>query len=215
MHSFGIISFEQQSRFLEMNRECQRLLDSGNLNNRVCFSLLDDAIDSSGLAGKSKVVMYDIRQFSASSGTFPPGHNEVEAYLNRVDVRRALHVQLDPAKLRFAECADAPYEALAHQDGLGISRELEKVLDYHRHDEYRSKIRVLVFSGQYDIICNHLGSSKVLRSLNWTRHAEWRTAPTGIYTVDGRVAGYVKREDNLASLIGECVLYIIHCDSSC
>ena len=52
--------------------------------------------------------MYDIRKY-LPSGTFPLGHRDVEAYLNRADVREAIHA-VETAKHVYSECADPPYE---------------------------------------------------------------------------------------------------------
>jgi hypothetical protein len=64
-------------------------------------------------------------------------------------VRKAVHAEESP--LKFVECADPPFDALAHQDGKGSMPELATVLN--------AGIRVLVFSGQFDLICNHIGTN--------------------------------------------------------
>ena len=64
-------------------------------------------------------------------------------YLNRPDVRTALHA-LGNGRNKFEECADPPYNALAHQDGLSAAPALAHILD--------KGMRVLVYSGQYDMV---------------------------------------------------------------
>lgn len=114
--------------------------------------------------------MYDARELSKGSRPYPPGHEEVEKYLNRKDVRSALHASETPQA--FKECTDPPYNALAHQDGKGVTNELAFVLD--------SKIPVLLFSGQFDVICNHLGTEKLLNRLKWSGREAWLKASTGV-----------------------------------
>ena len=36
------------------------------------------------------------------------------------------------------------------------------------------------YSGQYDIICNHMGTEAVLRALNWAHGAEWTRTYTSL-----------------------------------
>lgn len=71
--------------------------------------------------------MYDIRKYVLRTQKFPTCHEDVERYLNRDDIRKAIH-SLELSQLRFAECADSPYNTLAHQDGRSALPEVETVL---------------------------------------------------------------------------------------
>jgi len=193
VHSFGLISHEQRNRLLEQSEKCKQHLAAGRMSQQICFKLLDDVIAASTTGNAHKVLMYDIRKYVSNTGVFPPGHGDVEVYLNREDVRIAIHA-VTPSQHRYMECADPPYNALAHQDGKGVLPELQDVLNQN--------IRVLVFSGQYDIICNHVGVEKALRRVEWRHREGWLTASTGIFLSSGQVAGYVKVHQNLMSLIG-------------
>lgn len=51
----------------------------------------------------------------------------MEKYLNKKDVRMAIHATSCP--LQFKECTDPPYNALKHQDGLGVTKEVTVLLD--------------------------------------------------------------------------------------
>ena len=75
---------------------------------------------------------------------FPPGHEAVESYMNRRDVRIALHATESPQP--FVECADPPYNALSHQDGKGVTNELAYILE--------SGMRLLVYSGNFVSVFN-------------------------------------------------------------
>jgi len=131
-----------------------------------------------------------VRETSRSS-TYPPGHEEVERYLNRKDVRQALHATATPHA--YKECADPPYYALAHQDGKPAVEELTYVLNSNK--------RVLLFSGQFDIICNHLGTEKMLNKLRWNGRDQWLKASTRAWVVDNSPAGYVRTAANLQNLV--------------
>jgi carboxypeptidase C (cathepsin A) len=54
-HGMGLITQGQKNRLKEVNRECKNQLKMGNYNQKSCFSLLDDVVDSSSLAGSHKV----------------------------------------------------------------------------------------------------------------------------------------------------------------
>ena len=111
--------------------------------------------------------------------------------MNRGDVRRALHVE--ESTQRFKECADPPFDALSHQDGKGATEELAYVLE--------AGIRVLVYSGQYDLICNHLGTETALRELQWSGKDTWGKAHPGVWQVKHQPAGYSRQYRNLQFLV--------------
>eukprot|EP00980_Cylindrotheca_fusiformis_P024035 scaffold11425_cov39-Cylindrotheca_fusiformis.AAC.1 len=63
---------------------------------------------------------------------FPKGHKDVEAYLgglgtqpfagNFQDVLKSIHsLPSYESGQQYEECTDPPYEALKHQDGLGVT----------------------------------------------------------------------------------------------
>ncbi|CAM9145038.1 unnamed protein product, partial [Ectocarpus fasciculatus] len=191
-HGMGFITKDQKNELKVKERLCQDALKNGRYRDRNCFALLDDVIDSSGGNRKfSMASMYDSRIFSKRN-VFPPGKDKVEAYLNRAEVRKALHVA--PGIQKFQECTDPPYHALAQHDGAGVVKELQDLLD--------KKIKVLMFSGQYDIICNHVGTEKVLSLLNWSGSNGWAIARNVAWSTDGQnPAGYIKAFQNLQFLV--------------
>lgn len=190
-HGLGMINQGQTNRLKEMDHECKKFLKEGKYNQRVCFSLLDEVIDSSSLVGNHKVLMYDARKYMLHTNIFPPGHDAVETYLNRPDVRSAIHAETTPHK--YVECADPPFNALSHQDGKGVVAELTAILN--------SGLRVFIYIGQYDIICQHLGVEKMLSSLSWQGSDGWLKAQPGIWMYEKSPAGYYKKYNNLESLL--------------
>ena len=194
-HGLGFITQTQKNKLKESEKQCRTFLKQGRYNQKICFNLLDDIIDGSTVAGNEKVLMYDARRTVHNTRTFPPGKDGVEEYLNRKEVRSALHASSTPQK--YVECADPPFYALSHQDGKGISNELAALLN--------SEIRVLVYSGQYDIVCNHLGSEKVLDSLQWTGTEGWLKTQPSVWIVNKKPAGHLKTYKNLQSLLGKAI----------
>lgn len=192
-HGLGIINRGQVNRLKEQERQCRQLLQDGKLNNKVCMNLLDDVIEASSVHNGAKVIMYDTRQYAQNANAFPPGHDVVETYLNRADVRRAIHATRTPQ--RYVECADPPYFALSHQDGKGVTEELAYLLD--------RGLPVLIYLGQYDLICNHMNMEKVLDGLWWTGRNDWLAAQPGVWMQGNRPVGYIRRYKNLQSLLGK------------
>ena len=57
-------------------------------------------------------------------------------------------------------CIDDRFHALTQQDGLPATSQLVHVLE--------TGMRVLLFSVQFDVICNRLGTEKFLAKLEWS-----------------------------------------------
>lgn len=201
MHALGALSLGQKYHMKQREKSCQALIKKGTLRSDVCLSLLDDVLASTGNAATGKIIMYDAR-ISSRTHSYPPGHEEVESYLNRKDVRSALHV-IAPQK--YQECTDPPYFALAHQDAKGVTTELTYLLNL--------EMPILLFSGQFDVICNHLGTEKMLNKLVWNGRADWLRSTAGecdfliflnfagVWAVDNSPAGFIRTAKNLKFLI--------------
>lgn len=195
-HGLGLLTHGQVHKLKEQDHKCRKLLRHGTLNSNVCISMLDHVMDATSVPGHNRLLMYDVRKFLPNPTIFPPGHENLEAYFNRRDVRQALHVTETPH--RFQECTDPPYFALAHQDGKGVMPEIRQILE--------SGIEMLVFNGQYDLICNHLNIEAALDMFNWTGQGEWVRNRPGIWSVNKKPAGYIRKAQNLQSLLG--ILYV-------
>lgn len=190
-HSLALISNGQKNYLLDQRSKCQMMLRTGKLSQSICYKLLDDVIDASTVKGMPKVLMYDARKYVHSTNEFPPGKREVERYMNKPEVKRAIHADESPQ--RFVECADPPFDALAHQDGKGAMAELATVLN--------AGVRVLVYSGQYDLICNHIGTETALNELNWEGQEQWANTKPGVWLVGQKPAGYARSYRNLQSVV--------------
>lgn len=190
-HSIGLISAQQKNSLKKMEQSCVSNLKAGRLKTKVCFDLLDDVVESSGMAQATRVSMYDSRDFTKLPNPFPPNHEFVEQYMNRKDVKIALNLGNPPQV--FRECQDSPYNALSHQDGKSIMKEISQLLN--------SGMRILFYSGQYDLICNHLGNEKALDELDWRGRDQWLSVRPQLYTVKARTTGYMKSYQNLLFLL--------------
>lgn len=196
---------------------CRQRLLAGDYTPSVCFSLLNTVVASSlGSGSGYKVSTYDARLIEARNGprNFPPGHHVVETYLGgwelkfdtgtldkgiKTAVLKAIHATAaTDAGQRFAECTDPPYDALEHQDGLGVVPDVVEVL------EHRDGVRLLFFNGMEDLICNHVGNERWIESMEWKHRLDWIRATRYAWRAEteeeGRVSGYMKEYENLMFL---------------
>jgi len=212
-YGFGLIDLGQKAHLDTLEMECQANLAAGNLNSRVCFNLIDHiTAQSHGSGAATKALSYDVTKYeSPGARSFPPGHKLLDAYLgptpppingvwdaNLDAVLTAIHATetYEVTGQRYVGCADPPYAALVHQDGLGVTRETGRVLDHP------DGVRLLFFNGMNDLVCNHVRNEVVLRKLRWSGAEEWSLAPRYAWHVqlDRPPAGFVQEMGNLLFL---------------
>ena len=219
-YGHGLIDLAQLYALDAKEDACQRALDRKQYTSGVCFDLLDEVVGQSyGMSSQYKVSQYDVRRSEHKRGErdFPPGYKVTETYLGgwplpsgepgtlnpsiQQAVLEALHATAAiEAGQRYQECTDPPYEALAHQDGLGVVDDVVAVLNHP------SEPRLLFFNGIQDLICNHVGNEKALEYMPWAHQAEWMAASryawvaTDRPTAEKPVAGYMREFRNLMYL---------------
>ena len=209
-YGMGLINLAQKAHLDEQETQCQRLLSTGVLNSPMCFALLDTIVDQShGAVSPTHVSMYDATKVErkGDSRVFPKYHDVVESYLGsrpppsgtfhttRDEVLRSIHAtETIDVNQPYKECADPPYEALKHQDGLGVVPQIARLLE--------NNIRLLFYNGMNDLVCNHVGTEKALINLPWSQAENWSLAPRFTWSLnkDSPPAAYVHEYQNLTFL---------------
>jgi carboxypeptidase C (cathepsin A) len=126
--------------------------------------------------------VYDIRQPSADP--FPP--STYVGYLQTPSVQKAIG-----ASTKYSECPSAPYNKFKStgDDARSLLATLSRVV--------QSGIRVVVWAGDADWICNWYGSAAVVDAIDYSGKAQFQsTALTG-YNVNGVEGGQFKTVGNL------------------
>jgi carboxypeptidase C (cathepsin A) len=136
--------------------------------------------------------VYDIRLYldNCNDMNWPNGVEHIRKYLNRKEVREAIHAQHDPTC--FEDCSDAVGNSLYGDNNLASIDVLVELLN--------NDIRVLLYNGQFDYICNHLGTEMALENLNWAYLQEYKENGRYTWLVDKKIAGYSKSARNLTFL---------------
>jgi carboxypeptidase D len=208
-YGFGMIGKAQQRALAEEEEICRDKLRNGEYRSEVCFSLLDTILDNSqGKSSKYVVSQYDQRKWEVKNKPrdFPPGHRDVEAYLgghgpsipgdfNFKDVLKAVHSMPSlQASQVYYECTDPPYNALKHNDGVGV---VPDVVDLLNND-----VRLLFFNGIHDLICNHVGNENAVENLPWKFRDEYQISTRYGWQAPStqQLGGYMKEHKNLQFL---------------
>ena len=208
----GLVGLAQKRNLEVEELECRKKLQQGSYVNNICFSLLDQVVDNSQGVGSNYVVsQYDSRKWEVRNKPrdFPPGHTQVENYLGGhgrsvfdgtqhtfKDVLDVIHASPSlEAGQSFRECTDPPYNALKHQDGLGVTSDVKDLLN-------TNSIRMLFFNGIHDLICNHVGNEEAVENIEWEYQTSYQKSERyGWKSIStGEIGGYMKEFNNLMYL---------------
>ncbi|KKK14367.1 hypothetical protein P175DRAFT_0498927 [Aspergillus ochraceoroseus IBT 24754] len=161
-----------------LNKLLSKTLDS----NRMCYNMYDvrlrDTSDSCGMS-------------------WPPDLADVKPYLQRSDVVRALNINPDK-RSGWEECSGDVGRAFRPQTSVPSIELLPGLIE--------SGIPILLFSGDKDLICNHVGTEELISNMKWGGGTGFETspgvwAPRHDWTFEGEPAGIYQHARNLTYVL--------------
>ena len=202
----GYIGMPEKRYFDEREAMCRQMIDSEKYKSSTCWRLESAVIKATTNNDGKKISSYDSRIWVVNTSDYPPGNKGVERYLGDSNSarRKALLKQIHASKNEdwgqvYRECNDPAYNALSHQDGLGVVPDVV--------DSLNDGVRFLFFNGMNDIICNHFGNEKFLDEMIWNGADGWKEAKRYIWntrakkaTETGSPSGWLKSHRNLEFL---------------
>ncbi|KAL6276199.1 hypothetical protein ACE6H2_019800 [Prunus campanulata] len=129
---------------------------------------------------------YDIRK--QCEGDLCYDFSNMETFLNKKQVRDALGV----GDIDFVSCSSTVYDAML----MDWMRNLEVGIPALLEDG----IKVLVYAGEYDLICNWLGNSNWVHAMEWSGQKAFGASSTVPFKVGGTEAGLLKSHGALTFL---------------
>ncbi|GMH40025.1 hypothetical protein BSKO_07929 [Bryopsis sp. KO-2023] len=120
---------------------------------------------------------YDIRKHCKGSLCYD--FSLMDEYLNQGKVKKELGVRKD-----WVECSKTVYSQMMGDWMYNYQDDVHQLLE--------DGIRVLIYAGEKDLICNWLGNRRWVDSLKWKGSSEWLAGEDFDWEVDGKTAGVVK-----------------------
>ncbi|KAI3723536.1 hypothetical protein L2E82_35179 [Cichorium intybus] len=148
--------------------------------------LVCNTIFSSITSIAGKINYYDIRKECIGSLCYD--FSAMETLLNKNPLREALGV----GDIEFVSCSTSVYQALL----MDWMRNLETGIPALLEDG----IKLLVYAGEYDLICNWLGNSRWVQAMEWSGTKEFGASPELLFKVSGSEAGLLKTYGPLSFL---------------
>ncbi|KAJ3067838.1 hypothetical protein HDU98_008970 [Podochytrium sp. JEL0797] len=135
---------------------------------------------------------YDIRK-----GSVQNSWADMTRFLNRVDVKTALHV---PVEIEFLPEQTACADALV-QDGMkSMKGVVASLLDEHQHDAFGAVdtlLKVLLYQGQFDFRDGILSQTEWIESMKWAGQEGYLAATRQVWKIADSVVGYTTEFQNL------------------
>jgi len=163
---------------------CQKVAASCVLATEICNAGLLMPYQLSGMNP------YDMRE----KCQVPPlcyDFSNVGTYLKRPEVLSALGV--DP-KHKWSDCNRAV--ALSFELGGDWMHDYQMMIP----DQLAAGIRVLIYAGDQDFICNWLGNQAWANAMEWAHKPEFNNAEAAPWTVAGKAAGTIQSAANFSFL---------------
>ncbi|KAF5189432.1 Carboxypeptidase [Thalictrum thalictroides] len=177
----GLIKESQYKTINKLLPACELAIKLCGTNGKItCLAsyLVCSTVFSSILAIAGNINYYDIRKECVGSLCYD--FSNMEKLLNQRSVRDALGV----GDIDFVSCSPSVQQALL----MDWMRNLEVGIPTLLEDG----IKLLVYAGEYDLICNWLGNSRWVESMEWSGHQQYVGSPTVPFVVDGVEAGELK-----------------------
>ncbi|CAN6704751.1 unnamed protein product [Malus baccata var. baccata] len=147
----------------------------------VCNTIFTSIIAKAG-----NINYYDIRK--KCEGSLCYDFSNMEKFLNQKPVRESLGV----GDRKFVSCSTTVYLAML----VDWMRNLEVGIPTLLEDG----IQLLVYAGEYDLICNWLGNSRWVHAMEWSGQKEFVSSPEVPFVVDDSEAGVLKNYGPLSFL---------------
>ncbi|XP_058734965.1 serine carboxypeptidase-like [Vicia villosa] len=153
-----------------------------------CITALDQCqqIFSSILSIAGNINYYDIRK--QCEGELCYDFSNLETLFNKKTVRDALGV----GDIEFVSCSNAVHSALNQDSMLNYDVDIPALLE--------DGIKVLIYVGEFDLICNWLGNSNWVHAMEWSGQKQFAASKTAQFLVDGTQAGLLNSYGPLSFL---------------
>lgn len=194
-HGVGLLTFGQVRSLKASYADCRDSLLDGNFYTPSCFDNMNLILNAArNELEHQDLNFYDIREYVRDVRAYPAEQPAIVKYLNLPAVRKAVHANVQK-NFRFDICSDGVYHGLKNFDGVSTLANVQSMLN--------QGLRVLFYNGQWDMMCNHFGTEKLLLTLDWDAADSYRDAKKYTWNVDGKrdPAGFAQQGGNLTYLV--------------
>ncbi|KAJ2823395.1 hypothetical protein FBU31_004297 [Coemansia sp. 'formosensis'] len=133
---------------------------------------------------------YDVRRDCEGGNLCYPILADIDTFMNRPEVQAELGSDVK----EFTSCSQKVYS------GFMLSGDWMKPCHHMVPPLLEAGIKVLIYAGDADFICNWYGNKAWILDLEWSGKTEFNQEKDAPWTVDGDAAGEVRTHENLTFL---------------
>ncbi|XP_020600228.1 serine carboxypeptidase-like [Phalaenopsis equestris] len=185
----GIIKKSDYKRINKVYPACElaiKLCGSSGKASCMASYMVCNTIFNSIMKIAGNTNYYDIRK--ECEGSLCYDFSNMEKFLNLKSVRESLGV----GDIEFVSCSSKVYEAMLTDWMRNLEVGIPALLE--------DGIKLLVYAGEYDLICNWLGNSRWVHAMEWSGQQAFTSSPEKPFIVDGKQAGELKSHGPLSFL---------------
>ncbi|CAL9083438.1 unnamed protein product [Musa textilis] len=185
----GIIKESDYKRINKIYPACElaiKLCGTSGTVSCLASYLVCNTIFSSIMRIAGNANYYDIRK--QCEGSLCYDFSNMEKFLNLKSVRETLGV----GDIEFVSCSPTVYEAMLTDWMRNLEVGIPALLE--------DGIQLLVYAGEYDLICNWLGNSRWVHAMEWAGQSGFVSSSEIPFLVDGVEAGLLKSHGSLSFL---------------
>ncbi|KAL8831963.1 MAG: hypothetical protein Q9191_000562 [Dirinaria sp. TL-2023a] len=187
-----------EAKQAECNNELNQPGGTDKVDISICEQILMDILRLSQKDGRCHN-MYDVRlddTYPSCGMNWPPDLKQVTPYLRRKEVIEALHVNKDK-HTGWTECSGAVGSNFKVRSSKPSIQLLPDLLQH---------MPIVLFSGDQDLICNHLGTEEMIHNMKWNGGQGFELspgtwAPRRDWTFEGEAAGIYQEARNLTYVL--------------
>lgn len=148
---------QQHRKMEEAIKQCEAIINKEDKDiYPLCENVIEIIIKPEYRENKKCLNMYDYRLESPSCDfVWPRGQDKLTSYLRESNVMSALNVKKD---IVWSECSSNVFNQFLRSSSPPSIHLLPEIL---------SEIPVLLYSGNKDIICNHMGTEDMINNMEW------------------------------------------------
>ncbi|KAJ5761904.1 uncharacterized protein N7511_005286 [Penicillium nucicola] len=186
-----------------LNSVCLSKLETPGAKNKLdvesCETVMRELLSLTTQDGQC-YNMYDVRlrdEYPSCGMNWPPDLEYMTPYLQRPDVVKALNIN-SAKKTGWQECSGMVGGAFSARKSLPAITMLPELIE--------SGLNILLFSGDKDLICNHLGTEALIHNMKWKNGTGFETspgvwAPRHDWSFEGEPAGIYQYARNLTYVL--------------
>nr|XP_016462989.1 PREDICTED: serine carboxypeptidase-like [Nicotiana tabacum] len=186
----GLISKSDHDRINKILPVCEVAINlcgtDGKISCLAAYFVCNSIFSAVRARAGADINHYDIRKKCV--GALCYDFSNMEKLLNMHSVKQALGVE----DIEFVSCSTTVYQAML----VDWMRNLEAGIPTLLEDG----IKLLVYAGEYDLICNWLGNSRWVQAMEWSGQKEFVASPDVPFEVDSAEAGLLKSHGPLSFL---------------